>query len=963
MSSFDAGSIVATLDVDRDPFTHGLDIAKMQAEEFEHRRYKTSVDVDVDSSKMGDVGDEHVRVDADTEEANLKLDEVERKKREVGGKTIVDVVADVAPALVPLAGVLGLLMEIRKAWKARVEVEGAGKAEAEVTGLRAGLDGLSGPLSDLKTHAAAAWGEFDKIGGLFTKGGTLITGAVGLASAVEPIVGWATQFAGGAVAGVAALGIGVGLFAKVASGALEDMQTKLKAANGDVSKLHGQTKEMAEGFLDMQKSMEKLQKDSAVTGVLSSGMFLLSELLDKARPMLHDVALGVQSVESALADATTKGHGFSDFLKEVGGTAEHILKDLGPTLVNFGSAFGALFKVFAPVADLMADGLKKISAEVNTWAQSFAKSGVQSFFAYVKEEGPKVMDFLGSVFQLIGNLGTGLAPAADDAMNFLDQLGHSLNDLVKGSLGPLAQAGSVVLKTLQPLLPVIADIANTVIPPLAKALSHLVETGFGPVIQEIQSNFVPAFKKLKPILDDFLPVLTDLFAAPASATTTAGVWKLLSGVLDDLGGVLKALEPIIKTVAGVIGDLVQNALDDLGDILPHIEKAFKSTSGALKPFEEGIKQIEAPIKALLGFAKSLIEGVFDALAKILPHITPLLSKVGDIFKEIWKNIEPLIKPLEKVVNNILGDLADILNPIIDGAGRLLKALQPLFGFLAKTAGDDVQAVLDVLQGLLDFITGKDPSAAFKDFQKRFQDMGDQLVNIGKYIWDLVSTSLVNMFKNMVDDAIKFGKAIWEGLKSAGVGAWDAVSGWFKDRAHDVVKFFSDIVDDVKHVGRDIMNGLWDGLTGVWRSISGWLSDRAHDIEKVLRMASETQSPSRMTHRVGRDIFAGLGTGMDEEWKQNLVPKMTRYASMIKDYMGAPRLSASSRISMAAEVTIANLAQMNSLLASKLDKLTQVTAALPKATGQEVSNGVGQAFDKTTNKANRLAITTARKAGS
>jgi hypothetical protein len=56
------------------------------------------------------------------------------------------------------------------------------------------------------------------------------------------------------------------------------------------------------------------------------------------------------------------------------------------------------------------------------------------------------------------------------------------------------------------------------------------------------------------------------------------------------------------------------------------------------------------------------------------------------------------------------------------------------------------------------------------------------------------------------------------------------------------------------------------------------------------------------------------------------------------------------------------AQTNTLadLSTGLAKLTAAVKSLPEATGKEVANGVGEKFDKTTEKAQRLATTAARR---
>lgn len=153
MSDFDAGSIEARLDVDRDPFVEGLRLAQRQAQDFADSKYEASLGADTRTGEASlaafkgrldevDASRVNVRVDADTSAADAQLALTEEEARRLGQQSpTVRVDADTAAARANIAGIW--------TWAAAL-------GPIAIPVVAAGIGGLAGLTAGLGAVAGAA---------------------------------------------------------------------------------------------------------------------------------------------------------------------------------------------------------------------------------------------------------------------------------------------------------------------------------------------------------------------------------------------------------------------------------------------------------------------------------------------------------------------------------------------------------------------------------------------------------------------------------------------------------------------------------------------------------------------------------------------------------------------------------------------------------------------------------------
>lgn len=90
------------------------------------------------------------------------------------------------------------------------------------------------------------------------------------------------------------------------------------------------------------------------------------------------------------------------------------------------------------------------------------------------------------------------------------------------------------------------------------------------------------------------------------------------------------------------------------------------------------------------------------------------------------------------------------------------------------------------------------------------------VNAGKLLYQIG----VNILKGLLDGFL------W----MFGFGPDGGVGGWLSKVGDKIVGFFKDARHWLYEAGRQIITGLWDGIKSVWNSVSGWFKDRWHDIQ-------------------------------------------------------------------------------------------------------------------------------------
>ena len=179
----------------------------------------------------------------------------------------------------------------------------------------------------------------------------------------------------------------------------------------------------------------------SLLGVMAQGMGLLSHLLPVVAPLIVDVGDAVGDLVGDLDHASQSGS-FAHFVDQVGRLAGrdiriggHILGDLaqgvGGLLVTTDKGFSGGF----------LRGLERLTANFADWANSrAARHDMREFFGYVHDVGPQVASTIGAVAHALGQIVTALAPLGPVVLFGIEHAAKALGNIPIPVLTALAGA-------------------------------------------------------------------------------------------------------------------------------------------------------------------------------------------------------------------------------------------------------------------------------------------------------------------------------------------------------------------------------------------------------------------------------------------------------------------------------------------------------------------------------------------
>jgi tape measure domain-containing protein len=475
----------------------------------------------------------------------------------------------------------------------------------------------------------------------------------------------------------------------------------------------GKSKEELAGMAQSGK-LGKAELDALMVALESGkGLERFSGLMEKQSQSLTGMISTLKdTVGQGLADAIAPAMpAIKDALGGLSGSLGEAMKTVGPLLGqivgSLASAFGTLVPVIAPVLDMFGG----IFATV-----------ISSLIPIVQEMTPYFADFV-------------------------HVIGFELNE----ALAVILPAFGELIKALLPLVPVIAELAGTLIAQFAKILVELA-VALVPVIQMLVAKLVPVMDELIPILpelvDAFLPLIPPL--AELLLALTPLIAELLTLQSKALAKLLPLLIPIIEKVVEFAAAIMTDAVpavtkivdfilhlgDRLGEldfsaIIAKIGEFAGSIAGKL--LEWGGKVLEALpgilvaigtwivttgipalVTAVGGLAGALVGWIGSAIAWLVPKLGEWLAALG-----VWIVEEALPTLLSKAASLVAGLLLWIVKAAIELPFKLAE-------FLAKLG---VWIVTEALPWL--FEKGKELTAALLSFVvEAAKSLPGKLVELG-----------------------------------------------------------------------------------------------------------------------------------------------------------------------------------------------------------------------------------------
>lgn len=463
------------------------------------------------------------------------------------------------------------------------------------------------------------------------------------AVAIPAVTGLAAQL------GFAALGAGSAIIAfqglgdalsKMRAAELEPTAANLEAARQAMEQIGPHAQSFAEQLLSMGPAL-KAVRDAAAAGIFPG----LTQALQEADSLLPRVASLFQAVGSAMGDLASDAAGslagpaWADFFAFLEREAPRALSELGHTLGDVAHGLAEMWMAFTPLNQDFTGWLRQAAADFDDWATGLEHTeGFQDFVDYIRDNGPKVADAMGSIGNALVQITQAAAPLGGPVLEAVASIADALAVLANSSLGT-------------PLFTLAAGMAA-----VSRATSLLEKGSKG------LSSFTSSFSGLVKGVGLFIGL--DLAGAAINKIRDAAV-----GAAPDVERLTNAIQGLGDSSVGEV----------LGDDLKTVVDAARATS-------TGIGGLEAE------FGKLAMSGP-DAMDAVVSAFVPGAQMAGVEAEKVQQALESMDSAFVSLAStNGIGAAAGQFRDLADAQGlttfeqRDLLAQMPEFTAALDAAG-------------------------------------------------------------------------------------------------------------------------------------------------------------------------------------------------------------------------------------------------------------------------------------
>lgn len=537
------------------------------------------------------------------------------------------------------------------------------------------------------------------------------------------------------------------------------------------------------------------------------------------------------------------------------------------------------------IADLLAAAANASSAEVSDIAESMQMAS--AVFA-----GAKIpIEDLTAAISLMANAGIKGSDAGTSLKTFIQRL-QSPTDAAADSMKAL---GIQIYDTQGRMesLPNIIGQFETALSGLtdegrAKALNEIFGADAIRAAQILFTEGTEGFNKIKAAVTESGAAAT---LANAKMQGLAGAWEGFKSQLETVAII------IYERIKGPLTTVLQQAAETVG----WLGRAFESLS---EPAQTAVIVIAA-IAAAIGPLLIVVGGVVTAIGGFIGGIASAVAAAGG-FAALLSTIGIA---LLAVVGFFL-QLAPVLVVVAAQVAALYLAWQTNFGGirdLTATVVAYLSAAWDSTMAHLSEITasvtaevkafweanGEDITQAVQSASDKlkeiwqgvvafWQENGETIKQYTTAAWEIVKTVIVTAVR-VIGNVIKLALAVingewskaWEATKaiiSAVVGGWVSILQNAGSLLLAAVRLAFNaawsirawIIDEAIELGKALIQGIINGIG----SLAGALHARAKSLGSsvigTLKSVFQTQSPSKVTTEIGRNVADGLALGMQDQ---------------------------------------------------------------------------------------------------
>lgn len=803
-----------------------------------------------------------------------------------------------------------MLRSIPNKVRTRIEVD-SDKAEGFLRALSAGIDESTKSWDRLATKIRTIGTVFgNMIKGVLISNITLLVPIIAslvpvlmaVMNAIGVVAGGALGLAGAfgvASAGVVAFGaMGISALTMLADGTLE--------ATKETERYEASLDSLKNAWAGLIK-----QNQAQIFNTLANSIDIAKVALAGLTPFISGVSKGMEQASSKMLDWAKNSQVAQRFFEMMGTTGVRIFNNMLEAAGSFGSGLISVLTQIAPLAEWVSQGFKKMGQSFNEWAQSVeGQNAIKSFIEYTKQNLPLIGQIFGSTFRGIFNLMKAFAPnthlvlqgLADMAQKFEEWSATiAQSDGFKKFIDYIQENGPKLIQLLGNIINIIINVATAMAPfaaavlDVAIAMTDFIEslTAAHPAIGimlGLIATLAGIFMTLGPpimgaidFIGKFVRVLT------GAGTAIEGLTAIGSGLmtaLEGLGAAFLALDApillIIGAVAAVVAILVWlwNTNDSVRDALTNAWDVISTTiGGAIQSVIDWFMQLYDNIMQTIEPLIPIFQQFGDFINQILGVVVvQAINFLVEAFKGLWLAVSVIFTAIGAIVSSVIQLIVGLFTAFIqlitgDFTGAL-QTLQTTFWNVLNTILGAVQSIFSQISNFifasLNSILGTSISSWSQILSSTTQFVSQIWSNVTNWFSRVAQTVAAKMAQALgfiISHGAQWVSAIIDAMArfvSGVISGFVNVIGQVKSGMSRAVAAIRGFLGQFVSAGIQMMAGLARGImSGASQVISSAVNVAKRAISAV-KGALSIHSPSRVFKAIGGYTMAGMHLGMNAE---------------------------------------------------------------------------------------------------
>ncbi|EGQ0318546.1 terminase [Staphylococcus pseudintermedius] len=703
----------------------------------------------------------------------------------------------------------------------------------------------------------------------------IISGLVPALFAVLNAVGVLGGGALGLAGAFSVAGLGAVAFGAMAISAIKMVNDGTLAVTKEVEAFNDATSKLKDTWAGIIR-----QNQAQIFNAVAAGIRGVNSGLSKMKPFLSGVANLIESNARKFEDWINKSNTAKAAFKALNTVGVQIFGDLLNAAGRFGDGLVNIFTQFMPLFKWVSQGLKNMSADFQSWANSVSgQNAIKSFIEYTKENLPKIGKIFGNVFKGIGNLmiafGQNSAGIFDWLVKMTDKFREWSETVGKSEgfkkfVNYVEKNGPTIMKLIGDIVRVLVAF-GTAMAPIASALLNLI----GRI-----ADFVASLFEAHPNVARFFGILTILGGA---------FWALLapiifvSTILTNVFG--KSLFDVIKYIVKFVRvstllkgafDLLKGAVKLLLNPIGNLMKLLPILGGALASITLPVWIVIGAVLALVGiivylwntnedFRKAVIKAWDEIRQKIGEAIDGVKKWLSDLWsktQETLQPIMPLLQQLGTIANQVLGVVfISLINGLMVALQGLWTLIQIVFSAIGTFISVTVQFLVGIFTTFIQFITG-DFSGAWQTLKQTIFNVGLEILAHIQNTWNIIYNFLLDTYNRITGQTATSWSQVWQTIQNFAIAIWNVVSNWFQRVASTVQQKMLEALAYVVGTGAQWVASIRQAMTNFKNAVVQKFWEVVEACRKGMQDAlNAVRSFIGQFVQAGVDLVAGLISGI------------------------------------------------------------------------------------------------------